>query len=77
MPHDEYLRTPEWQDKRHAALERARLAASSATRLASLTFTIGHNERRGNDEGSDPTVICSDCHHISTGTPGWRAEGAR
>jgi hypothetical protein len=72
MPYADYLRTPEWQRTRAAALVRARhrcvLDAKHTTRLE-----VHHNsyDRLGAELASDLAVLCRSCHwlHHSANAP--------
>ena len=63
MPYSLYLKTPEWQATRGAALKRARYACQLCKRN-DATLDVHHNtyERRGSELASDLLVVCRSCH---------------
>jgi hypothetical protein len=64
MPYREYLRTPEWQARRAAALH----AASHRCQVCNTTgdLDVHHRtyERRGAELDEDLTVLCRPCHYV-------------
>ncbi|HEX6796981.1 MAG TPA: HNH endonuclease [Ktedonobacterales bacterium] len=65
MPYREYLKTPEWQDRRVKQLRRAgfRCQVCNASRTQ---LNVHHRtyERRGIEDFKDLIVLCSDCHAL-------------
>ena len=63
MPYAEYLKTPEWKQRRRRALTRAKhkcqLCGASGVELH-----VHHNtyENRGAEPACDLIVLCADCH---------------
>lgn len=65
MPYREYLRTPEWQRKRGAALHRAGYCCMiDVTHGEELEVHHNTYERLGAELESDLIVLCSDCHRL-------------
>jgi hypothetical protein len=63
MPHSEYLKTPEWEEIRKAALARSGYACQLCN--ASKVQLDAHHrvyERIGCERDSDVIVLCNDCH---------------
>ena len=63
MPYKQYLFTPEWRERRAAAV----MAANGRCQLCNedaRTFHVHHRtyERRGCELPSDLTALCADCH---------------
>jgi 5-methylcytosine-specific restriction endonuclease McrA len=68
MPYDEYLETPEWAEKRDAALKRAGHRCQICNASGSLNVHHRTYENRGDERSEDLTVLCDQCHalfHIS------------
>lgn len=65
IPYENYLETPEWQQKKRKALEyadfRCQICNSSNSDLHVHHRTY---ERRGNELDSDLTVLCNPCHDM-------------
>jgi hypothetical protein len=63
MPYAEYLRTPEWQETRKAALRRARYACQVCNG-SGVQLDVHHRtyERRGEEYARDVVVLCHPCH---------------
>jgi 5-methylcytosine-specific restriction endonuclease McrA len=63
MPYSLYLKTPEWQTTRAAALKRARYACQLCKNTNTI-LDVHHNtyDRRGSEWPSDLLVVCRDCH---------------
>jgi 5-methylcytosine-specific restriction endonuclease McrA len=63
MPYSEYLRTPEWDETRRAALKRARYRCQVCNR-GQTVLDVHHRtyERRGDELARDLIVLCRDCH---------------
>ncbi len=63
MPYSEYLRTPEWQEKRRAALKRARYACQVCN-ASGVEINVHHRtyERRGQEWAADLIALCRPCH---------------
>jgi len=63
MPYSLYLKTPEWQATRVAALKRARYACQLCKHI-NTTLDVHHNtyDRRGHELASDLLVVCRGCH---------------
>jgi Mrr N-terminal domain len=74
MPYRDYLRTPEWRQRRAEALERAGHACMmDAGHTHDLEVHHRSYERRGHELESDLIVLCRDCHrlhHAENGRPG-------
>lgn len=64
MPYQAYLQTPEWQEKRDQALERSGHRCQLCNSDDSLNVHHRTYERRGNEELSDLTVLCRQCHNL-------------
>lgn len=62
MPYREYLQTPEWNEKRQAALKRAKFACQLCHGGGQLHVHHRTYERRGHELNSDIIVLCSSCH---------------
>jgi hypothetical protein len=62
MPHADYLRTREWEDKRREALRRARKRCQLCNSPESLEVHHRTYKRLGDEWASDLTVLCSTCH---------------
>lgn len=65
MPYPKYLKTPEWQQRRYIALERAgyRCQVCNASNVQLNTHHRTY-ERRGHELDSDLITLCQDCHYI-------------
>jgi 5-methylcytosine-specific restriction endonuclease McrA len=68
MPYREYLQTPEWQDRRRAALTRADRRCQVCNR-SNRALHVHHRtyERRGAELETDLTVLCDQCHALYHG----------
>jgi replicative DNA helicase len=63
MPYEEYLQTPEWQEKREQALERANHRCQLCNSPESLNVHHRTYEKgRGNEDIADLTVLCNEHH---------------
>ncbi len=62
MPYAEYLRTPEWQQRRRAALSRAYHRCQVCNAGAELHVHHRTYERRGHEWNADLIVLCAECH---------------
>lgn len=67
MPYAEYLRTPEWAERRHAALERAGWRCQVCN--TDLNLQVHHRTyaRRGAELPGDLTVLCAGHHALFHG----------
>ena len=67
MPYANYLQTPEWRERRLAALERAHYRCQVC--YGSLYLQVHHRtyERRGREWPEDLTVLCDACHALFHG----------
>ena len=65
MPYAEYLKTPEWREKRAAKIAlvggRCQVCNADTQPLEAHHRTY---ERRGYELPSDITVLCADCHSL-------------
>lgn len=65
MPYREYLKTPEWQERRAKHLRRAsyRCQVCNASRTQ---LNVHHRtyQQRGNEDFKDLIVLCADCHTL-------------
>ena len=64
MPYRSYLRTPEWQARRLAALDRAGRHCQACNADANLDVHHRTYERRGEERDGDLTVLCRSCHGL-------------
>lgn len=65
MPYREYLRTPEWQERRKARLKAARFRCQVCnTKNGRLNVHHRTYERRGEELAADLIVLCEPCHHM-------------
>jgi chromosomal replication initiation ATPase DnaA len=64
MPYDQYLLTPEWQERRKQALLRAQYRCQVCNSTERLHVHHRTYERRGAEEAGDLTVLCRDCHEL-------------
>jgi replicative DNA helicase len=62
MPYEQYLLTPEWQERRAQALERAGNRCQVCYSGDELNVHHRTYERRGNEAPADLTVLCQSCH---------------
>ena len=67
MPYRQYLRTPEWQRTRKAALKRAGYACQVCNRNRILHVHHRTYERRGYELARDLIVLCDECHALYHG----------
>lgn len=65
-----YLQSPEWQAKRVLALDRAGGRCQLCNRATRLHVHHRTYERLGNEDLSDLTVLCADCHEHFHGKDG-------
>lgn len=65
MPYAEYLRTPEWQERRKARLKAAWYACQVCNARNTM-LNVHHRtyERRGEEYARDLIVLCENCHHM-------------
>jgi hypothetical protein len=73
MPYDEYLLTPEWRDRRLAALARAGYRCQLCYSAGPLDVHHRTYERRGEELDSDLIALCRDCHRDHHGRLNVRA----
>lgn len=64
MPYRDYLLTPEWAERRKAALKRARYACQVCNRQRPLHVHHRTYERRGTELSADLIVLCDECHAL-------------
>jgi 5-methylcytosine-specific restriction endonuclease McrA len=64
MPYHEYLRTPEWHEKRNAAIKRAKWRCQICNSTGQLNVHHRTYERRGAEYNQDLIVLCADCHQL-------------
>ena len=64
MPYDEYLQTPEWQEKRAEAHARADGRCQVCNSLGPLDVHHRTYEHRGSEREDDLIVLCRDCHEL-------------
>jgi|SRR6185436_18636054 len=62
MPHDDYLRTPEWRKTRNGALARAGWKCSLCSTTKQLQVHHNDYSRFGEELETDLTVVCATCH---------------
>jgi len=67
MPYREYLQTPEWQERRKAALKRAGYKCQVCNRSRQLHTHHRTYERRGAELARDLIVLCDECHALYHG----------
>lgn len=67
MPYLEYLQTPEWQERRKAALKRAGYSCQVCNRRRELHVHHRTYERRGEELARDLITLCDDCHALYHG----------
>ena len=65
MPYREYLKTPEWNDRRKRKLEAVGYACQVCN-ASGVQLDVHHRTyaRRGGELDDDLTVLCHDCHGI-------------
>lgn len=68
MPYRDYLRTPEWQGVRLAALRRAKYSCQLCN-ASGVQLHVHHRtyQRRGQEWDSDVIVLCKACHEVHHG----------
>lgn len=64
MDYADYLKTPEWQAIRNEAIRRAKGCCQICNSGSSLHVHHRTYENRGDEDLSDLTVLCADCHRI-------------
>lgn len=64
MPYREYLQTPEWRERRHKALLRAKFSCQVCCSKSSLNVHHRTYVRVGDEDPGDLIVLCEDCHGI-------------
>jgi hypothetical protein len=62
MPYSDYLRTPEWTERRRSAVRRAGQACQTCGGQGRLHVHHRTYERRGEELADDLTVLCENCH---------------
>ena len=62
MPYEEYLKTPEWAQKREQALERDGYCCRVCNSGKNLNVHHRTYARRGNEDLNDLTTLCQSCH---------------
>lgn len=62
MPYEEYLKTPEWAEKRKQALERDNYRCRTCNSAEHLHVHHRTYARRGNEDRGDLTTLCKSCH---------------
>lgn len=62
MPYEQYLQTPEWKERRDAALATAKHRCQLCNGEEKLAVHHRTYDRRGAELPSDLTVLCGDCH---------------
>jgi hypothetical protein len=67
MPYADYLLTPEWQERRQAALDRAGRRCQVCNTPRRLHVHHRTYERRGRELPGDLTVLCDRCHALFHG----------
>lgn len=78
MPYREYLRTPEWQAKRRAALARTgHRCVLDRSHTANLEVHHNSYERLGDERPEDLVVLCGPCHARHHDQPPRGPAGAR
>jgi hypothetical protein len=68
MPYDEYLRTPEWRDRRRQAINAAENRCQHCRRRG-RPLQVHHltYKRRGHEHPDDLEVLCEVCHRAVHG----------
>lgn len=63
MPYQEYLQTPEWQERRKKAMKKAGFRCQVCNAYG-VRLNVHHRtyERRGNEYDSDLITLCETCH---------------
>jgi hypothetical protein len=64
MPYTEYVHTPEWQERRKAALGRAGHRCQVCNASGPLDVHHRTYDRRGDERADDLTVLCRQCHGL-------------
>jgi DNA-directed RNA polymerase subunit RPC12/RpoP len=67
MPYKRYLQTPEWQERRKAALKRAGQSCQVCNRRRMLHVHHRTYERRGVELARDLIALCDECHALYHG----------
>lgn len=67
MPYLEYLRTPEWKERRRVLISRRDSRCEQCTRTSALHIHHLTYERRGRERDSDLRVLCARCHRKTHG----------
>lgn len=62
LPYEKYLKTPEWKQKRDAALERDGYRCRACDSDKKLEVHHRTYVRRGNEDLNDLTTLCESCH---------------
>jgi hypothetical protein len=62
MPYGEYLKTPEWKEKRDMALKRDGYRCRACNSSEDLNVHHRTYEQRGNEDLNDLTTFCQSCH---------------
>jgi 5-methylcytosine-specific restriction endonuclease McrA len=68
MPYEQYLKTPEWQYRRHQMIC-FRERKCERCRRFSVQLHVHHRsyKRLGNEDPDDLEVLCEDCHREEHG----------
>jgi hypothetical protein len=64
LPYEQYLKTPEWKQKRDEALERDGHRCRACNGSKKLEVHHRTYERRGNEDLNDLTTLCESCHEL-------------
>ncbi len=64
MPYLDYLRTPEWQERRKRILQRDSYHCQVCFSTEHLNVHHRTYERRGNENDGDLTTLCQGCHQV-------------
>jgi hypothetical protein len=70
MPYQEYLETPEWQQRRKIMLKRAGYQCQVCGNGTELHTHHNTYKRRGAELATDLVVLCSGCHRLFHGLAG-------
>src|SRR5438105_12217028 len=62
MPYPEYLKTPEWDEKRESVLDRDDYRCRLCNSDEKLQIHHRTYIRRGNEDLNDLTTLCESCH---------------
>jgi hypothetical protein len=64
MPYADYLKTPEWDERRKTAYSRAQFRCQVCNQSVPLHAQHRTYERRGNEEPDDLVALCERCHML-------------